>query len=185
MKNFFKIFLVLFFGLFSNIQAYGCDALNIEIGTKISKITNYLDFIYEDQLIELNNLDDEDKEDLESTFKFRGMTERYCPKMGLENTSISIFVYDLKVAGIQLETWDPNIKKNKIYEYVKNNIGGEIEKIVEEDDNWVGHQDLSTGGRVIYYTKYKDYGEIYELLDISNEEYVDFTLQEEVEEMIF
>ena len=185
MKNFFKIFLVLFFGLFSNIQAYGCDALNIEIGTKISKITNYLDFIQEDQLIELNNLDDEDKEDFESTFKFRGMTEQYCPKMGLENTSISIFVYDLKVAGIQLETWDPNIKKNKIYEYVKNNIGGEIEKIVEEDDNWVGHQDLSTGGRVIYYTKYKDYGEIYELLDISNEEYVDFTLQEEVEEVIF
>ena len=185
MKNFFKIFLVLFFGLFSNIQAYGCDALNIEIGTKISKITNYLDFIQEDQLIELNNLDDEDKEDFESTFKFRGMTEQYCPKMGLENTSISIFVYDLKVAGIQLETWDPNIKKNKIYEYVKNNIGSEIEKIVEEDDNWVGHQDLSTGGRVIYYTKYKDYGEIYELLDISNEEYVDFTLQEEVEEMIF
>ena len=185
MKNFFKIFLVLFFGLFSNIQAYGCDALNIEIGTKISKITNYLDFIQEDQLIELNNLDDEDKEDFESTFKFRGMTEQYCPKIGLENTSISIFVYDLKVAGIQLETWDPNIKKNKIYEYVKNNIGGEIEKIVEEDDNWVGHQDLSTGGRVIYYTKYKDYGEIYELLDISNEEYVDFTLQEEVEEMIF
>ena len=185
MKNFFKIFLILFFGLFSNIQAYGCDALNIEIGTKISKITNYLDFIQEDQLIELNNLDDEDKEDFESTFKFRGMTEQYCPKMGLENTSISIFVYDLKVAGIQLETWDPNIKKNKIYEYVKNNIGGEIEKIVEEDDNWVGHQDLSTGGRVIYYTKYKDYGEIYELLDISNEEYVDFTLQEEVEEMIF
>ena len=185
MKNFFKIFLVLFFGLFSNIQAYGCDALNIEIGTKISKITNYLDFIQEDQLIELNNLDDEDKEDFESTFKFRGMTEQYCPKMGLENTSISIFVYDLKVAGIQLETWDPNIKKNKIYEYVKNNIGSEIEKIVEEDDNWVGHQDLSTGGRVIYYTKYKDYGEIYELLDISNEEYVDFTLQEEVEEVIF
>ena len=129
-------------------------------------------------------LDDEDKEDFESTFKFRGMTEQYCPKMGLENTSISIFVYDLKVAGIQLETWDPNIKKNKIYEYVKNNIGGEIEKIVEEDDNWVGHQDLSTGGRVIYYTKYKDYGEIYELLDISNEEYVDFTLQEEVEVMV-
>ena len=184
MKNFFKIFLVLFFGLFSNIQAYGCDALNIEIGTKISKITNYLDFIQEDQLIELNNLDDEDKEDFESTFKFRGMTEQYCPKMGLENTSISIFVYDLKVAGIQLETWDPNIKKNKIYEYVKNYIG-EMEKIVEEDDNWVGHQDLSTGGRGIYYTKYKDYGEIYELLDISNEEYVDFTLQEEVEEMIF
>ena len=185
MKNFLKIFLVLFFSLLSNIQAYGCDALNIEIGTKINKVTNYLDFIQEDQLIELNNLDDEDKEDFESTFKFRGMTEQYCPKMGLENTSISIFVYDLKVAGIQLETWDPNIKKNKIYEYVKNNIGGEIEKIVEEDDNWVGHQDLSTGGRVIYYTKYKDYGEIYELLDISNEEYVDFTLQEEVEEMIF
>ena len=115
MKNFFKIFLILFFGLFSNIQAYACDALNIEIGTKISKVTNYLDFIQEDLLIELNDLDDEDKEELESTFKFRGFTERYCPKMGLENTSISIFVYDLKVAGIQLETWDPKIKKNKIY----------------------------------------------------------------------
>ena len=184
MKNFLKIFLILFFGLFSNIQAYACDALNIEIGTKISKITNYLDFIQEDLLIQFNDLDDEDKEDLESTFKFRGFTERYCPKMGLENTSISIFVYDSKVAGIQLETWDPKIKKNKIYEYVKNNIG-EMEKIVEEDDNWIGHQDVSTGGRIIYYSKYKDYGEIYEILDISNEQYVDFTLQEEVEEVIF
>ncbi len=181
MKNFLKILLVLFFSLLSNTQAYACDALNIEIGTKINKVTNYLDFIREDLLIEL---DDEDSEEFETTFKFRGFTERYCPKMGLENTSISIFVYDSKVAGIQLETWDPKIKKNKIYEYVKNNIG-EMEEIVEKDDNWVGHQDLSTDGRVIYYTKYKDYGEIYELLDISNEEYVDFTLQEEVEEVIF
>ena len=60
-----------------------------------------------------------------------------------------------------------------------------MEKIVEEDENWVGHQDLSMGGRIIYYSKYKDYGEIYEILDISNEQYVDFTLQEEVEEIIF
>ena len=43
MKNFFKILLVLFFTLLFNIQAYACDALNIEIGTKISKIMNYLD----------------------------------------------------------------------------------------------------------------------------------------------
>ncbi len=177
MKNFFKILLVLFFTLLFNIQAYTCDALNIEIGTKISKIMNYLDFVYEEEL------DDEDKEFMESTFKYRGMTEQYCPKMGLENTSISIFVYDSKVAGIQLETWDPNIKKNKIYEYVKNNIG-EIEKIVEEDENWVGNQDLSMGSRIIYYSKYKNYGEIYEVLEVSNEEYVDFTLQEEVEEMV-
>ena len=102
MKNFFKILLVLFFTLFFNIQAYTCDALNIEIGTKISKIMNYLDFVYEEEL------DDEDKEFMESTFKYRDMTEKYCPKMGLENTSISIFVYDSKVVGIQLETWDPN-----------------------------------------------------------------------------
>ena len=68
MKNFFKIFLILFFGLFSNIQAYACDALNIEIGTKISKVTNYLDFIQEDLLIES---DDEDSEEFETTFKFR------------------------------------------------------------------------------------------------------------------
>ena len=157
MKNFFKIFLILFFGLFSNIQAYACDALNIEIGTKISKITNYLDFIQEDLLIES---DDEDSEEFETTFKFRSFTERYCPKMGLENTSISIFVYDSKVAGIQLETWDPNIKKNKIYEFVKNNYG-EMEKIIEEDEDWVGHQDLSIGTRKIYYSKYKNYDEIY------------------------
>ena len=132
MKNFFKIFLVLFFGLFSNIQAYGCDALNIEIGTKISKITNYLDFIQEDQLIELNNLDDEDKEDFESTFKFRGMTEQYCPKMGLENTSISIFVYDLKVAGIQLETWDPNIKKIKYMNMLKIILVVRLKKLLKK-----------------------------------------------------
>jgi len=178
MKNLFKILLVLFLTLFFNIKAYACDALNIEIGTNISKIINYLDFVYEEEL------DDEDKEFMESTFKYRGMTERYCPNMGLENTSISIFVYDSKVAGIQLETWDPNIKKNKIYEFVKNNYG-EMEKIIEEDEDWVGHQDLSIGTRKIYYSKYKNYDEIYEVFEISTEEYVDFTLEEEVEEMIY
>ena len=77
MKNFLKILLVLFFSLLSNTQAYACDALNIEIGTKISKITNYLDFIQEDLLIESDELDDEDKEEIESTFKFRCFTEVY------------------------------------------------------------------------------------------------------------
>ena len=64
--------------------------------------------------------------------------------MGLEKHQLVYLLPDSKVAGIQLETWDPKIK-NKIYEYVKNNIG-EMEEIVEKDDNWVGHQDLSTDG---------------------------------------
>ena len=36
MKNFLKILLVLFFSLLSKI--WQCDALNIEIGTKINKV---------------------------------------------------------------------------------------------------------------------------------------------------
>ena len=174
MKNFLKILTILFAILCFNKQAYACDALDIDMGTKISKITNYLDFVYEEE---------EGTYDEEATLKYRGNTENYCPKLGLDNTVISIFVYDSKVVGIQLETWNPEIKKNQIYEFAKNRYG-DMENEVK-NENWIGHQDLSMGVKLIHYTKYKDFGEIYESLDISNEEYIDFTLQEEVEEMIY
>ena len=73
----------------------------------------------------------------------------YCPNVGLESTALNIFVYDSKVAGIQLETWDPS-KKNKIYEYIKNTYGFVDSEV--ESDEWLGYKNLSTGGKLIYYS---------------------------------
>ncbi len=178
MKNIIKLSLTSMFITFLSIKTFACDALNIEIGTEIKKITNYLNFVNEDEFPDA----DEEINEKDVTFKYRGMTEMYCPNVGLESTALNIFVYDSKVAGIQLETWDPS-KKNKIYEYIKNTYGFVDSEV--ESDEWLGYKNLSTGGKLIYYSKYKDFGETHEVLDISNEQYVDFTLQEEVEEMFF
>ena len=49
MKNIFKISLTSIFITFLSTKAFTCDALNIEIGTEIKKITNYLNFVNEDE----------------------------------------------------------------------------------------------------------------------------------------
>ena len=156
MKNIFKISLTSIFIIFLSTKAFTCDALNIEIGTEIKKITNYLNFVNEDEFPDA----DEEINEKDVTFKYRGMTEMYCPNVGLESTALNIFVYDSKVAGIQLETWDPS-KKNKIYEYIKNTYGFVDSEV--ESDEWLGYKNLSTGGKLIYYSKYKDFGETHEV----------------------
>ena len=92
-----------------------------------------------------------------------------------------MIIYDSKVAGINLVSTDSEIK-NEIYNFVKNNIsdpGSEVEK-----ENWVGYKDLSLGNLVIMYSKINIRDEIFEILEITNPQMMDYTTGEEVIEVM-
>ena len=169
MKNFLKLILLVV-SLFSfNKNAFSCDALNVSIGEDVSKVSEVLDFI-----------EDYVKEDYDeyTTVEYQDNTMYYCPDLGLDNTVLKVFIHQSKLAGIRLETWDPNLEKNNIYEYA-NNIYGELDNEVIKDD-WIGYKDISSGGKIIYYSKYKEIDGTYETLDISTEELIDLTIGEDV-----
>ena len=169
MKNFLKL-IVLVVSLFSfNKNAFSCDALNVSIGEDFSKASNVLDFI-EDHMSE--------SYDEHTTVEYMDSTIYYCPDLGLDNTVLKVFIYQSKIAGIRLETWDPNVEKNKIYEYAKS-IYGKLDAEVKKND-WIGYKDISSGGKTIYYSKYKEIDGTYETLDISTEELIDLTIGEDV-----
>ena len=93
-------------------------------------------------------------------------------------TVLKVFIHRSKLAGIRLETWDPNVEKNKIYEYAKS-IYWKLDAEVKEN-HWIGYKDISSGGKTIYYSKYKEIDGTYETLDISTEELIDLTIGEDV-----
>ena len=169
MKNFLKLILLVV-SLFSfNKNAFSCDALNISIGEEVSQASEVIDVIEEYV-----------KEDYEeyATVEYQDNTIYYCPDIGLDNTILKVFIHESKIVGIRLETWDPNIEKNKIYEYAKS-IYGKLDAEVKKND-WIGYKDISSGGKTIYYSKYKEIDGTYETLDISTEELIDLTIGEDV-----
>ena len=169
MKNFLKLILLVV-SLFSfNKNAFSCDALNISIGEEVSQASEVIDVIEEYV-----------KEDYEeyATVEYQDNTIYYCPDIGLDNTILKVFIHESKIVGIRLETWDPNIEKNKIYEYAKS-IYGQLGAEVKEN-HWIGYKDISSGGKTIYYSKYKEIDGTYETLDISTEELIDLTIGEDV-----
>ena len=56
--------------------------------------------------------------------------------MGLENTILKVFIYDSKIVGLRLETWDLEAQNNEIYNFVKNYYGNIGEAAKEK--NWLG-----------------------------------------------
>ena len=128
MKNFLKLILLVV-SLFSfNKNAFSCDALNISIGEEVSQASEVIDVIEEYV-----------KEDYEeyATVEYQDNTIYYCPDIGLDNTILKVFINESKIVGIRLETWDPNIEKNKIYEYAKS-IYGKLEE--EQPEKRVGNR---------------------------------------------
>ena len=110
-----------------------------------------------------------------------GMVGSHLADYLLKNTDLEVIIYDSKVAGINLISTDSEIK-NEIYNFVKNNIsdpGSEVEK-----ENWVGYKDLSLGNLVIMYSKINIRDEIFEILEITNPQMMDYTTGEEVIEVM-
>ena len=169
MKNFLKLIVLIVTLVSFNKHAFSCDSLNVTIGENFSKVTDILDFI--------DGYEEENYEE-DTTVEYEGHTAIYCPDSGLDNTIIKVFIYQSKIAGIRLETEDPNIEENKIYEYASS-VYGAIDDEVKKK-NWTGYKMISSGGRIILYQKIKEIDGTYESLDISTEELIDYTVGESV-----
>ena len=166
MKNFLKLIVLILILVLFNKSAFSCDAIkNVSVGENFSKSSEILYFI-----------DGHIEEDYDEsiTVEYQSDTADYCPDSGLDNTILKVFIYQSKIAGIRLETWDPDIEKNKIYEFVKNHYGNIDEE--PKGENWVGYKDASTGGIKILYAKIERSNGIVETLDITTEELMDYTV---------
>ena len=105
----------------------------------------------------------------------------YCEDSGLENADLEVIVYDAKIAGINIISSTSEIK-NEIYEFVKNNIGDPGNEA--KDDNWIGYKNLSIGSLIMMYSKMEIRGEVFELLEITNSEMIDYRSDERVIDMV-
>ena len=177
MKNILKSMVLILTLVLFNKSAFSCDALkNVKLGEDFSKSSEILDFI-DTHLAE--NYDEG------TTAVYEASTADYCPDMGLENTTLKVFIYDSKIAGMRLETWDLALQKNEIYNFVKNYYGNIGEKAKEK--NWTGFENLSSGGYKLYYAKMLDndgiIGGVVETFDISTEELMNYTISEDIVEV--
>jgi len=160
-----------------NKSAFSCDALkNVQLGEDFSKSSEILEFI------DVHLPEDYDEG---VTVVYESNTADYCPDMGLDNTILKVFIYESKISGIRLETWDLEAQENEIYKFVKNYYGNIDEEAKEK--NWIGYKDISSGGKKLFYTKMIDnngiVGGIIETFDITTEELMDYTVAEEMVEV--
>jgi len=94
---------------------------------------------------------------------------------------LEVIVHDSKIAGINIISSDSEIK-NEIYEFVKNNIGDPGDEA--KNDNWIGYKDLSIGSLIMVYSKMKIRGGVFELLEITNPQMIDYRSDERVIDII-
>ena len=115
MKNFLRLITVILALVSFSKNAFSCDAIkNVSIGEDFSKYSEILDFI------DVYNKEDYDEG---TTVEFQSNTADYCPDTGLDNTILKVFIFDSKIAGMRLETWDLQVQKNEIYNFVTNYYG--------------------------------------------------------------
>ena len=177
MKNILKSMVLILTLVLFNKSAFSCDALkNVKLGEDFSKSSEILDFI--DTHLPENYNDGE-------TAVYEASTADYCPDMGLENTTLKVFIYDSKIAGMKLETWDLEVQENEIYNFVKNYYGNIGEEAKEK--KWTGFKNLSSGGYKLFYAKMLDNNGIAdgvtETFDISTEELINYTISEDTVEV--
>jgi len=160
-----------------NKSAFSCDAIkNVQLGEDFSRSSEILDFI---------DIHIPENYDEGVTAEYQSDTADYCPDIGLDNTILKVFIYDSKIAGIRLETWDLEAQENEIYKFVKNYYGNIDEE--PEGKDWVGYKDISSGGKKLLYAKMEhDNGivnGIIETFDITTEELMDYTFTEDMVEV--
>ena len=173
MKNFLRLITVILTLVSFNKNAFSCDAIkNVSIGEDFSKYSEILDFI------DVYNQEDYDEG---TTVEFQSNTTDYCPDMGLDNTILKVLIYQSKIAGIRLETWDMEVQENEIYNFVKNYYGTIDEEAKRK--NWVGYEDVSIGSNKLLYGKMENNNGIVdgimESFDITTEELMDYTVSED------
>ena len=167
-----KIFIKFLFFLFLTGHSYACPLLTVPIGSPVSVAQDTFNSLqnYNAELFGTN-----------ISVRYKAYAIDYCEGSSLENADLEVIVYDSKVAGINIISPNSEIK-NEIYEFVKNNIGDPGDEA--KNDNWIGYKDLSIGSLIMVYSKMKIRGGVFELLEITNPQVIDYRSDERVIDII-
>ena len=165
-----KILLNLIFFLFFSNYSYACSLLQVPIGTTVDVAKNTFDFL------DLHNSQAYGKN---ASVLYRSYAIDYCDGSSLENADLEVIVYNSKIASINL--FSDSEYKNEVYEFTKNYISNPGDEV--QNDGWTGFKDLSVGGLIMFYSKTKIGKDIFEVLEISNQEMINFPADENIIEV--
>ena len=167
-----KIFIKFLFFLFFTSHSYACSLLSVPIGSPVSTAQNTFTFLrnYNAELF-----------GTKISVRYKVYALDYCEGSNLENADLEVIVYDSKIAGINIIVSNSEIK-NEIYEFVKNNIGDPGDEV--KNDNWIGYKNLSIGSLIMMYSKMEILGDVFEVLEITNSEMIDYRSDERVIDII-
>ena len=166
-----KIFVKFLFFLFFSSYSFACSILQVPIGSTIDTARNTFDFL------DIHNSEAYGKD---VSVLYRSYAIDYCEGSSLENVDLEVIVYDSRIASINL--FSDSEFKNEVYNFTKDYISNPGEEA--KNEFWTGLKDLSVGGLNIYYSKTKLGEEIFEILEITNEEMINYPTDEKLLEVI-
>ena len=166
-----KIFVKFLFFLFFSSYSFACSILQVSIGSTIDTARNTFDFL------DIHNSEAYGKD---VSVLYRSYAIDYCEGSSLENVDLEVIVYDSRIASINL--FSDSEFKNEVYNFTKDYISNPGEEA--KNEFWTGLKDLSVGGLNIYYSKTKLGEEIFEILEITNQEMINYPVDEKLIEVI-
>ncbi len=164
MKN---LIILLFLVLITQSKAYACSILNVDIGTSVNVAKEKFDFL---ETFDSSTYGDD------FSVRYTVPAKDYCEDSNLENADLEVIVYNSQIAGINVLSWDPNIK-NEIYDFTNSFIGSIGEDLKNDR---AGLKDLSLGNLLIIYSKYEHQEQIHELLEITNNQLSNYVVGEQI-----
>ena len=164
MRNFI---ILTFLVLISQSKAYACSILNVDIGTSVNVAKEKFDFL---ETFDSSTYGDD------FSVRYTVPAKDYCEDSNLENADLEVIVYNSQIAGINVLSWDPNIK-NEIYDFTNSFIGSIGEDLKNDR---AGLKDLSLGNLLIIYSKYEHQEQIHELLEITNNQLSNYVVGEQI-----
>ncbi len=162
-----NIIILLFLVLITQSKAYACSILNVDIGTSVNVAKEKFDFL---ETFDSSTYGDD------FSVRYTVPAKDYCEDSNLENADLEVIVYNSQIAGINILSWDPNIK-NEIYDFTNSFIGSIGEDLKNDR---AGLKDLSLGNLLIIYSKYEHQEQIHELLEITNNQLSNYVVGEQI-----
>ena len=136
-----NLIILLFLVLITQSKAYACSILNVDIGTSVNVAKEKFDFL---ETFDSSTYGDD------FSVRYTVPAKDYCEDSNLENADLEVIVYNSQIAGINVLSWDPNIK-NEIYDFTNSFIGSIGEDLKNDR---AGLKDLSLGNLLIISVSY-------------------------------
>ena len=162
-----NLIILLFLVLITQSKAYACSILNVDIGTSVNVAKEKFDFL---ETFDSSTYGDD------FSVRYTVPAKDYCEDSNLENADLEVIVYNSQIAGINVLSWDPNVK-NEIYDFTNSFIGSVGEDLKKDR---AGIKDLSLGNLIIVYSKYEHQEQIHELLEITNGQFSNYVIGEAI-----